>query len=98
MKILKIENGCGHFRKEADGVWLEIDTIDKNDLLTLLNLFLENEVQMDDPSAHELSNDVHKIVYGNIFDKLVALSESKSTFKDDSERRYLTELNKYTSV
>lgn len=98
MKILKIEHGCGHFCKEADGPWSQIDTIDKNDLLILLNLFLENDVEMDDPSEYELSNEVHKIVYANIFDKLVSLLENKSTFKDESERRYLAEINKYSSA
>jgi len=98
MKILKIENGCGHFRNEVGGVWSEIDTIDKNNLLKLLNLFLDADVEMDDPSEHKLQNEVHKIVYTNIFEKLEALLENKSTFKDDSERKYLTELNKYTSA
>lgn len=98
MKILKIENGCGYFRDEVDGVWSLIDTIDKNDLLKLLNLFLDTEVKMDDPSEHDLHNDVHKIVYSNIFEKLGSLSENKSAFKDDSERKYLSELNKYSSA
>jgi hypothetical protein len=98
MKILKIENGCGHFRKEPDGTWSPIDTIDKNDLLKLLNLFLDAEVEMDDPSECELHNEVHKIVYSNIFEKLESLSENKSAFKDDSERKYLSELNKYSSA
>jgi len=95
MKILKIDNGCGYFRKVADGDWLEIDSINKHDLLCLLNMYLENEAQMDDPSEKELSNEVHKIVYSNIFEKLSALAENKSTFKDESERLYIAELNKY---
>lgn len=98
MKILKIEGGCGHFRKEADGAWSQIDTIDKNDLLKLLSLFLEADVEMDNPLEHELHNEAHKIVYTNIFEKLDSLSENKSAFKDDSERKYLSELNKYSSA
>ena len=98
MKILKIENGCGYFHRNEAGVsWVPIDAIDKTDLLTLLNLFLENDVVMDDPSEHKLSNEVHKIVYANIFEKLLSLSENKSTFKDESERCYLAELNKYSA-
>lgn len=96
MKILRIDNGCGYFRKVADGDWLKIDSINKHDLLCLLNMYLENEAQMDDPSEMELSNEVHKIVYLNIFEKLSALAENKSTFKDESERLYIAELNKYT--
>ncbi|MEP1208168.1 MAG: hypothetical protein ABJM29_00400 [Rhizobiaceae bacterium] len=98
MKILKIEAGCGHFRKEANGPWSQIDQINKNDLLKLLNLFLEGDVEMDNPSDHELHNEVHKIVYTNIFEKLGSLSESKSAFKDESERKYLSEINKYSAA
>lgn len=98
MKILRIDKGCGYFRTEADGTWSEIDQIDKNDLLNLLNLFLVTEVEMDSPTEHDLQNEVHKIVYSNIYDKLDALTDSKSTFKDDSERKYLSELNKYSSA
>ena len=95
MKILKIDNGCGYFRKVADGDWFEIDTIDKHALLSLLNMYLENDAQMDDPSETDLSNEVHKIVYSNIFEKLSALAENKPTFKDESERLYIDELKKY---
>lgn len=96
MKILKIENGRGHFLKEADGAWLEIDTIDKHALLTLLNLFLVKEVEMDNPLEHEVQNEAHKIIYSNIFEKLTSLSDNKSTFKDESERLYLEEMQKYS--
>lgn len=95
MKILKIENGCGLFLGHTSNEWLHIDKIDKNNLLALLNIFLENEAEMDDPSDHVLQNEVHKIVYLSIFEKFKSLSENKLTFKDESERKYLDELNKY---
>jgi hypothetical protein len=98
MKILKIEGGCGYFLANSSGEWCKVDEIDKGELLHLLNRFLGEDVEMDAPDENNLQNDVHKIVYSNIFQKLSALTESKSSFKDDSERLYFDEINKYSSV
>lgn len=95
MKILKIENGCGYYLSSLDG-WEKIDEIGKDGLLNLLDRFLEEDVEMDTPDENNLQNDVHKIVYSHIFQKLSALAESKSSFKDDSERLYFDEINKYS--
>jgi len=98
MKILKIENGCGYFWVAFSSEWRKIDEIDKDGLLSLLDLFLDGDVQMDSPDESNLSNEVHKIIYIHIFQKLSSLSESKSSFKDDSERLYFDEINKYASA
>lgn len=97
MKILKIEDGCGYFQVDTSVEWRKIDEIDKDGLLSLLDLFLDAEVQMDVPDESNLHNEVHRIVYTHIFQKLSSLSESKSSFKDDSERLYFDEINKYAS-
>ncbi|RYH00231.1 MAG: hypothetical protein EON58_00960 [Alphaproteobacteria bacterium] len=78
--------------------WCKIDEIDKDGLLSLLDLFLDNEVQMDAPDENNLHNEVHRIVYSHIFQKLSSLSDIKSSFKDDSERLYFDEINKYAST
>lgn len=98
MKILKIDGGCGHFWAASSSEWRKIDEIDKGELLSLLELFLEGDVEMDAPDGTNLPNEVHKIIYLNIFQKLSALSESKSSFKDDSERLYFDEITKYSSA
>lgn len=98
MKILKIDGGCGYFWASSSSGWRKIDEIDKSELLHLLNRFLEEEVEMDAPDGDNLQNEVHKIVYSHIFQKLWALTESKSSFKDDSERLYFDEINKYSSA
>jgi len=98
MKILKIEGGCGYFLVNSSKEWRKIDEIDKSELLYLLTRYLEEEVEMDAPDGDNLQNEVHKIVYSHIFQKLSALAESKSSFKDDSERLYFDEINKYSSV
>ncbi|WP_266030553.1 hypothetical protein [Brucella intermedia] len=97
MKILKIEEGCGHFWVQGSEEWRKIDEIDKDGLLSLLDLFLDGDVQMDAPDEGNLHNEVHRIVYTHIYQKLSSLSESKSSFKDDSERLYFDEINKYAS-
>ena len=98
MKILKIEDGSGYFWLAASSEWRKIDEIDKDGLLSLLDLFLDSDAQMDAPDENNLRNEVHKIVYVHIFQKLASLSESKSSFKDDSERLYFDEINKYASA
>ncbi|WP_127109879.1 hypothetical protein [Pararhodobacter zhoushanensis] len=98
MKILKIENGNGFFVEKSTGDWKKIDEIDKAGLLSLLDTFLSEDVEMDSPEDNHLANEVHVIVYQHILNKLQSLSESKSSFKDDSERRYFEEISKYSSA
>lgn len=97
MKILKIEGGAGYFWMATSSEWRKIDEIDKDGLLSLLELFLDADAQMDVPDESNLHNEVHKIIYAHIFQKLSSLSESKSSFKDDSERLYFDEIKKYAS-
>jgi hypothetical protein len=97
MKILKIENQKGYFLLGDGGDWQAIDSIDKNGLLKLLELYLENEAEMDSPEDKSIGNQAHSIIYKGIFEKLDQLSEDKSRFKDESERLYLDEVKKYSS-
>ena len=96
MKILKIDGGIGYFWVESAQEWRTIEVIDKSGLLSLLNIFLDGDVEMDSPTAHNLPNEVHKIIYSHIYEKLSSLFENKSSFRDDSERRYFDEINKYS--
>lgn len=98
MKILKIENGNGYFIEKPTGEWKKIDEIDKAGLLSLLDTFLSENVELDSPEDNHLANEVHVIIYRHIYSKLQSLSESKSSFRDDSERRYFEEISKYSSA
>lgn len=95
MKILKVDNGNGYFCLDQGGDWQPIDTIDKTALLKLLDLYLENDVDIDSPDDQSLSNQAHAIIYRGIFDKLSQLADEKSRFKDESETLYLDEMEKY---
>lgn len=96
MKILKVENGCGYFLMPGQSEWKAIDKIDKEELLGLLDAFLENEVELDEPDESALTNQAHLIIYRSIFEKLNTLADNKSKFRDESERMYLDEIRKYS--
>ena len=98
MKILKIEDNKGFFKTTEDEGWKQFDEIDKDQLLGLLNLYLSNEVQMDCLEVNTLSNQVHKIIYQSVFKKLESLKENRSKFKDESDRTYLSAIQKYSSL
>lgn len=96
MKILKIENGGGHYRITDDSQWKPIDEIDKGDLIKLVDVFLKSDVEMDDTEKNDLSNQAQQIIYRSIFEKLSNLGESKNKFKDEADRTYLASIDKYT--
>jgi len=97
MKILKIETGKGYFLKNPDQ-WIEIDQIDKEDLLILLDKFISSDVEMDEFDTASLQNKAHQIIYKNLFQKLNELKENKSRFKDESEQLYKSAIEKYCTV
>ena len=97
MKILKVENERGFFRVHGEAEWQSIDAIDKNGLLKLLDLFLEEEVEMDSPEELSIKNQAHSIIYRSIHEKLDSLSDERKRFKDESERLYLEEIRKYSN-
>ena len=98
MKILRIDGGNVFFWSVALGAWRKIDEIDKGGLLSLLDLYLGSDVEMDAPGEQNLSNEVHKIIYVHLYEKLDALRENKSSFRDESERRYFDEISKYKTA
>lgn len=94
MKILKIDNGQGFF--SVDGSSYEtIDKIDKDGLLKLVGLVLEEELEMDEYDQDKLQHQAHQIVYKSIYEKLSELEERKDEFKDESKRLYHEEYERY---
>lgn len=99
MKILKIEDGNGYFRiTGADDAWKQINEIDKESLMKLLDLFLNSEVEMDGIDGDNLSNQAQQIIYKSIYEKLKLLKDNKSKFKDESERTYLSAIQKHSQT
>ncbi len=95
MKILKIENGKGYFCIANNGDWIQIDNIDKDCLMKLLNIFLESDVEVDGYDEERIQNQAQQIIYKSVFEKFSNLKENKNKFKDESDRMYLSAIQKY---
>lgn len=100
MKYLKIEENKGFFLKEeaAGPVWIELDQIGKDDLLSLLNKAIVDEFEMDLYNEELLANKAHQIIYKNFHEKFTDLLANKSRFKDESENLYKAALEKYKAT
>lgn len=97
MKYLKIEDNKGYFLQEKDSTpeWVEIDRINKDNLLFLLNAAVSTDFEMDLYDESTLANKAHQIIYKNISEKFTELVAMKSKFKDESESYYKEALEKY---
>lgn len=94
MKVLKIENDQGYFLMEENG-YETVDKIDKAILLRLVNLALEDDFEIDAYDEEALRNQAHQIIYKSISVKLNDLHQKRNQFRDESERLYLDEYEKY---
>ncbi len=94
MKVLKIESHQGYFLTEGDD-YETIDKLDKAILLRLVNLALEDDFEIDEYDEVELRNQSHQIIYKSISEKLNDLHQKRKQFRDESERLYLDEYEKY---
>ena len=98
MKLLKIENGCGHFCMESGG-YNQIDKISKDDLLRLVNVTLsEKDVEFDAYDESMIQNHAHQVIYKSVARKLQSLQERKQEFVDESARLYLEDYEKYKTT
>jgi hypothetical protein len=97
MKVLKIDDFQGYYSTTGKDYKL-IDKITKEDLLKLVELILEEEVLFDEFDENKLKNQAHQIVYKSISDKLIELAKRKDEFKDESERLFLQEYEKYGGI
>jgi hypothetical protein len=97
MRILEIKNNKGYFFCSDINNWKEIDQIDKDGIMRLLQLYLkEDSIDMDEYQDELIGNKAQQIIYKSIFNKFSSLNENKTKFKDESERKYLNEIQKYT--
>jgi hypothetical protein len=99
MKYLKIEADKGFFSRPKDTTsqeWIEIDKINKEDLMHLLNEALSTDFEMDVFDESKMANKAHQIIYKNIHEKFSNLVSMKSKFKDESESFYKESVEKYS--
>lgn len=96
MLYLKIENGKAYFI-DGSNKYQEIDQITKDDILRLLDCATSDDTQFDMTEYDEdsLHNEVHRIIYKELYFKFRELINDKDRFLDESESLYKEALNKY---
>ncbi len=95
MRILKIEDNKGYF--SIDGKeWNPIDEINKDNLLSLVDISLSKDFEMDDFNKTKLGNQAQQVIYSNIFNKLTELKSIKNQFNDEIESLYKEAIEKYS--
>lgn len=94
MKYLKIDNNKGYYSITGTDCQ-EIDSINKDDLMTLLDKAIDSDFEMDDYAQDKIANKAHQIIYKNLHDKFSELLENKNRFKDESEQLYKSAIEKY---
>lgn len=95
MKLLKIENHCGHYLAES-GSYEPVDKITKEDLLRLVNATLDkDEVMFDEYDESLVKNHAHQVIYKSVVRKLSSLKERRQEFTDEAARLYLEDYERY---
>lgn len=94
MKILKIDKTFGLYSVDGE-TYKTITEINKEDLLKLVDLALESDVVIDDFSESLIKDPAHQIIYKNISEKIKDLQQKKNDYKDETDRLYLKEYEKY---
>ena len=95
MKLLKTESGQGYFQV-ADGGYASLDNLNKEELLRLVNLTLENEnIEFDDYDEDAVRNQAHRIIYKSVHEKLTELAGRREEFSDETDRLYKEAYEKY---
>lgn len=97
MKYLKIDDNKGFFIKDKDqpDTWIEIDQIDKNDLLKLLDYASVENFELDEYDESKLANKAHQIIYRHIAEKFTSFLTNKQRFRDEAENLYKDAIEKY---
>ena len=96
MKYLKIDNGSAYYLS-SDSEYIVIEEITKEDLMKLINLAVDESCcfEMDDYEEVEILNPAHKIIYSNLYRKLVGLVNDGNRFRDESNTLYMDAKIKY---
>ena len=97
MKYLKINDSKGYYSIDSEN-WIEIDKINKENIIILLDRAIETDFEMDEYDANKISNKAHQIIYKNIYAKFSELLENKNRFKDESEQLYKNAIEKYQGL
>lgn len=96
MKYLKIENNKGFYRLDTSKEdWIELDQINKDNLLSLLRFATKEDFEMDEFDDELMQNPAHNIIYKNIHSKFKDFLSNKTRFQDSAEVTYKAAIDKY---
>jgi hypothetical protein len=96
MRILKIDTSKGMFLNST-GIYQPIDEINKEDLIYLMSIAVENEdTEMDDSTTSDIVNPAQKIIYDNIRRKLMTLQSQRTTIISNKTKLYQAAIEKYS--
>lgn len=95
MKLLRIADNQGQFLG-ADGSYVAIDRITKEEILRLVGLAIEEEAaELDDFDGEAIKNQAHKVIYKSVALKLADLRKRRKQFIDEAARLFLQEYESY---
>jgi hypothetical protein len=95
MKLLRIADNAGQFLG-ANGDYVAIDRITKEDLLRLVGQIIEEEsADLDEFDSESIKNQAHQVIYRSVSQKLADLRERRTEFIDEAARLFLDEYERY---
>ncbi len=98
MDYTKIDNHMVYFRLNENEKWNEITNINKEDILKLVELLLEeDDFKIAEFNEELIKNEAHKIIYDNIYNKLNQLISQKETILGNSKQMYSKIIQKYSN-
>lgn len=97
MIYLKINDNKG-FYQTGDDNWKKIDSINKEDLMILLDKAIDTDFEMNEFIPENIQNKAHQIIYKNLHEKFSELLDNKTRFKDESGQLYKSTIEKYKTT
>jgi hypothetical protein len=95
MKHLKIENNKGYFLRNSSD-WVEMNKMNKDDLLNLVNLAITEEAfEMDEYNDSLIQNPAHKTIYSHIYRQLLDIHARHEDFIEEQKNIYKEAFDKY---
>ena len=103
MKLLKIREQKGFFinpshidkEKSIDNQYKNIEMISKEDILSMIDFIMENDIEMDEYKETLLPNPAQKIIYENLYNHLSNLKNCKDDLIKQTDKKFKDAEEKY---
>jgi hypothetical protein len=97
MKILRIDNRKGQFSINGTD-FVDIDKINKEQMLSMLDLLLQNDCDMDPYLDGSIPNEAQQIIYKAIYEKFLSIKNDKETLLNFKEDTFKEAIEKYNEL